>query len=132
MQIVVRSRFASVAGMRAICAAVAVSVTLLVGCGKKEAKAEPNLLTNNNSGNPLTAPVDYLGAVNQARKGAVNTIDKAGLNKHIEMFNAQEGRFPRDLNELVQKGYIQAVPAAPQGMRLDYNPQSGELKIVPQ
>ena len=120
--------------MRAICAALpfALSITLLVGCAKKEKAAEPNLLTNNSSGNPLTAPVDYLGAVNQARKGAVNTIDKAGLNKHIEMFNAQEGRFPRDLNELVQKGYIQGVPPAPQGMRLDYNPQSGELKIVPQ
>jgi outer membrane murein-binding lipoprotein Lpp len=118
--------------MRAICAAVAVSVTLLAGCEKKETKAEPNLLTNNNSGNPLTAPVDYLGAVNQARKGAVNTIDKAGLTKHIETFNAQEERFPRDLNELVQKGYIQAIPAPPQGMRFDYSPQTGELKIVPQ
>ena len=51
--------------MRAICAALpfALALTLLVGCAKKEKAAEPNLLTNNNSGNPLTAPVDYLGAV---------------------------------------------------------------------
>jgi hypothetical protein len=120
--------------MRAICvSAIAVlSLALLVGCSKKEAAAEKNLLTNNNSGNPITAPVDYLGAVNQARKGAVNTIDKAGLTKQIEMFNAQEGRFPNDLNELVQKRYIQAIPAPPQGMRFDYNPQTGEFKIVPQ
>ena len=120
--------------MRAICAALpfALSLTQFVGCAKKEAAAEKNLLTNNNSGNPLTAPVDYLGAVNQARKGAVNTIDKDGLTKHIEMFNAQEGRFPRNLNELVEKSYIPAVPAPPQGMRFDYNPQTGEMKIVSQ
>jgi hypothetical protein len=48
------------------------------------------------------------------------------------MFHAQEERFPRDLNELVQKRYIPAVPAPPPGMRFDYNPQTGELKIVPQ
>ena len=120
--------------MRAICAALVsvFSLSLLVGCAKEEKTAEKNLLTNNNSGNPITAPVDYLGAVNQARKGAVKTIDKAGLTKHIEMFSAQEGRFPSDLNELVQKRYISAVPAPPQGMRFDYNPQTGELKIVPQ
>ncbi len=117
--------------MRAICATAAASLTLLVACTKKETAAQPNL-TNNSSGNPLTAPVDYLGAVNQARKSAVNTIDNAGLTKHIEMFHAQEGRFPRDLNELVQKRYIQGVPAPPQGMRFDYNPQTGDFKIVPQ
>ena len=116
--------------MRAICA-VSILAVLLIGCGKKEAKQE-NLLTNNNSGNPITAPVDYLGAVNQARKGAINTIDKASLTKQIELFHAQEDRFPRDLNELVQKRYIQGVPTPPPGMRFDYNAQTGEIKIVPQ
>ena len=105
---------------------------LLPGCGSKKEASKEEMLTNNSSGNPITAPVDYLGAVNQARKSAVNTIDKAGLAKHIEMFNAQEDRFPRNLNELVEKRYIPAVPAPPQGMRFDYNPQTGELKIVPQ
>jgi hypothetical protein len=118
--------------MRVISATVAVSLSFLVGCAKKETAADKSLLTNNNSGNPLTAPVDYLGAVNQARKSAINTIDKAGLTKHIQTFYAQEERFPRDLNELVQKRYIPAVPAPPPGMRFDYNPQTGELKIVPQ
>jgi hypothetical protein len=105
---------------------------LLNGCAKKQETAEPNLLTNNSSGNPLTAPVDYLGAVNQARKGAVNTVDQAGLNKAIELFNVQEGRYPNDLNELAAKRYIQVVPTAPQGMRFQYDSKSGQLKVVPQ
>lgn len=115
--------------MRTVFAAL---ITLsLCACAKKEAKQE-NLLTNNSSGNPITAPVDYLGAVNQARKGAIKTIDQAAINNAIELFNAQEERYPRDLNELAQKRYIQAVPTPPPGMRFDYNPQSGQFKVVQQ
>ena len=105
-------------------------VLLAAGCGKKETKAEKNLLTNNGSGNPLTAPVDYLGAVNQARKSAVRRIDIASLQNAINLFNAQEDRYPRDLNELAQKHYIQGVPELPPGSRFMYNPQNGEIRVA--
>jgi len=102
----------------------------LAACGKKEKTA--NLLTNNGSGNPITAPVDYLGAVNQARKTAVKRIDMASLQNAINLFNAQEDRYPKDLNELAQKHYIQTVPALPAGSRFLYNSANGELRIVRQ
>jgi hypothetical protein len=103
----------------------AAAVICLAGCGKQEdAKG-------NSSGNPITAPVDYLGAVNQARKGAVNTVDQAGLSKSIELFNVQEGRYPNDLKELSQKGYIHGEPSPPQGMQFQYDSKSGQLKIIP-
>ena len=102
------------------------------GCAKKDEAKQENLLTNNSSGNPLTAPVDYLGAVNQARKGAIKTIDQTGLNSAIQLFYAQEDRFPRDLNELAQKRYIGAVPTPPPGSRFQYDPKTGELKILKQ
>ena len=110
---------------------IALAFLLFGGCAKRESAKEENLLTNNNSGNPLTAPVDYLGAVNQGRKTAIKTIDHASLTSAIQLFNAQEERLPRDLNELVTKGYIQAVPTPPAGSRFQYNPQTGDLKIVP-
>jgi hypothetical protein len=102
------------------------------GCAKKDEAAQQNLLTNNSSGNPLTAPVDYLGAVNQARKTAIKTIDQAGLNNALQQFYAVEERYPKDLNELAEKRYIQAVPEPPPGSKFVYNPATGELKIVRQ
>ena len=104
---------------------------LLTGCAKKETATQPNL-TNNSSGNPLTAPVDYLGAINKGRKTAIKTIDNAALTSAIQLFNVQEERLPRDLNELATKGYIPAVPAPPPGSKFQYNAQTGDLKIVPQ
>ena len=112
---------------------IALACLLFAGCAKKKESAkQENLLTNNNSGNPLTAPVDYLGAVNQGRKTAIKTIDHVSLTSAIQLFNAQEERLPRDLNELAAKGYIPAVPAPPAGSKFQYNPQTGDLKIVPQ
>lgn len=104
----------------------------LAGCAKEEETKQQNLLTNNSSGNPLTAPVDYLGAVNQARKTAIKTLDQAGINNAIQQFYAVEDRFPKDLNELAQKHYIQSVPEAPPGSRFAYNPANGEFRIVRQ
>jgi hypothetical protein len=118
--------------MKMLSALVGVSLVLLAACAKKEEAKQQNLLTNNSSGNPLTAPVDYLGAVNQARKTAIKTIDQAGLNNAIQQFYVAEERFPKDLNELAQKRYIQAVPEPPPGSRFEYNAASGELKIIRQ
>ena len=106
-------------------------LVLAAGCAKKEEPAAKNL-TNNSSGNPLTAPVDYLGAVNKARKSAIKTLDQAGLNNAIQQFYVVEERFPKDLNELAQKKYIGAVPEPPPGSRFVYNPANGDLKIVRQ
>ena len=105
---------------------------LLPGCGSKKEVSKEEMLTNNSSGNPITAPVDYLGAVNQARKSAVARIDIASLQNAINLFNAQEDRYPRDLNELAKQRYIQAVPTLPAGSRFDYNPQTGSIRIVRQ
>lgn len=111
---------------------LALAALLVTGCAKKDAATAEHLRTNNSSGNPLSAPVDYLGAVNQGRKKALKTIDHTALHSAIQLFNAQEERLPRDLNELVAKGYISTVPTPPAGSRFQYNPQTGDLKIVPQ
>jgi len=106
-------------------------IVTLAGCSRKQ-QSKQRMLTNNNTGNPITAPVDYLGAVNQARKTAVRQIDLASMRNAIQLFNAQEERFPRDLNELAQKHYIQGVPELPPGSRFTYNLATGELGVVRQ
>jgi len=103
----------------------------LAACSKKEAAKAPDI-DNNSSGNPITAPVDYLGAVNKARKTVIKQIDLAAVQNAINLFKAQEDRYPKDMNELVQKHYLGQVPQLPPGQQLNYNPKTGELKVVRQ
>lgn len=87
--------------------------------------------TNASSGNPITAPVDYLGAVGKAHQAAGKTVSSAGLTQAIKMFESQEGRLPKSLAELVPD-YMPRIPAPPAGMKYVYNPADGSLKVVPQ
>ena len=101
----------------------------LTGCdGKKEAAP---VKSSTSGGNPLTAPADYLGAVSKAKQSADKTLVSAGLTQAIQQFYAQEGRFPKDLKELVSPNYLSALPAPPAGMKFNYNPATGDLKVAP-
>jgi hypothetical protein len=105
----------------------------VVGCSRKEAAKEATEQDGSaSSGNPLTAPVDYLGAQAQAKRTASKAISVAELTQAIQKFNAMEDRFPRDLNELVQQHYVQQLPVAPVGFRFAYNPETGDIKVVRQ
>ncbi len=48
------------------------------------------------------------------------------------MFNVENGRNPKDLNELVEKKFIPRIPAAPYGMKLEYDAATGKVKVVNQ
>jgi hypothetical protein len=113
------------------------------GCGDQQQSPPPaakasssnapaTMFTNSSSGSPITAPVDYLGALGRGKETAVKTVDVARLTQAIQIFNVQEGRYPKDLNELVEKKYINQVPDAPYGLKLDYDPASGQVKVVKQ
>ena len=104
---------------------------MFVGCGKKSDSPAQSTNTTS-SGNPLTAPVDYLGAIGKAQRNAVKAIDTAALNQSIQLFNAQEGRNPKDLDELVEKKYLGQIPDAPYGMKIVYDANAGQVKVVKQ
>ena len=103
----------------------------LAGCGHSSDKPAPTA-TNapTASGNPLTAPVDYLNSAVKAQQSAVKTVDVVSLNKALELFNVQEGRFPKDLNELVAKKYIPEIPTPPFGTKIEYDANAGTVKVV--
>jgi hypothetical protein len=117
--------------MKAILFLTAATSLLLAGCGEK---SNPSAPTTNaaTGGNPLTAPVDYLDAAAKAKQSAVKTVDVTSLNKAIEMFNVDNGRFPKDLDELVAEKYMPKIPAAPYGTRLEYDATAGKVKVVKQ
>jgi ABC-type Fe3+-hydroxamate transport system substrate-binding protein len=100
-----------------------IASVLLVGCGDGSQKSS--------SGNsPITAPVDYIGAVTKAQTVAEKTVDVAAISKAIQMFQVEEGRLPKDLNELVEQKYLPKLPAAPAGQQLSYDPSTGKVKVV--
>jgi hypothetical protein len=117
--------------MKGVSSIVAVGflALLITGCQRQE-PSRPAAEERTAPGNPLTAPVDYLGAVNKAQRAAGNTLDTAAVKQAVQLFQAQEGRFPRHLNELVQSGYLARIPQPPSGMQWRYNPATGEVGLV--
>ena len=115
-----------IAGMKAISfLGLACATMLLNGCGKSNSAAD-----GTNSGSLVTAPLDYINSAGKQERAAEATIDTVGLNQAIQQFYAGEGRFPKDLDELVTKKYITAVPIPPHGKKLSYDADKGELKVV--
>jgi hypothetical protein len=108
----------------------ALSALFVAGCGDNQTTA-PKTTNTASSGNPLTAPVDYLGTVAQGQKRAVKVVSTVGLEQAIQMFQAQEGKQPASLNALVPD-FIKSIPPAPAGMKYDYDPKTGSVKVVPQ
>ena len=104
-----------------------VCCVLLAGCGDSGSSS-----SGTSSGNPLTAPADYLGAMGKAKQSAVKTVDVAALTKAIQMFQVDQGRLPKDLNELVAMKYIPKIPDAPFGKKIVYNATAGTVKVVAQ
>jgi len=80
----------------------------------------------------LTAPVDYLSAAGKAQQSAVKTVDVTSVNQAIQLFNVERGCYPKDLNELVQEKFIAKIPAAPYGMKIVYDANSGKASVVKQ
>lgn|SRR5690348_4331405 len=110
-----------------------VMAAVLAGCDNKSNAPAPAATTNAaNGGSPLTAPVDYLGAVARAQQTAVKTVDTVSLNQAIQQFEVDRGRNPKDLNELVQEKYIPKLPQPPYGTKLVYDPGTGTVKVQPQ
>jgi hypothetical protein len=119
-------------GMKAVIPVLILTGALLAWCGEKKT-ATPAQATNTPTadGNPITAPVDYLGAVGQAQKQAAKVVDLVQVQQAVRQFQAAEARLPKDLEELIKEGYLPALPELPAGLKFEYNARTGEVKAVP-
>jgi len=108
---------------------VAIAV-LLTGCGNKNSGSGTSS-TNSAAGATNGSSMNYLGTVMQADKSMTKTIDVSYLNAALQQFNVQEGHYPKDLEELVPN-YVGKLPTPPYGYKLDYDANSGTVKVVNQ
>ncbi len=125
-----------------LCAGLAAALAL-TACNQKSdtppaggtasaVKPATNNVSSSSSTSPLDAPAGYLGAVAKAQQTAVKTIDTASIDHAIQMFAVENGRNPKDLNELVQEKFLGRIPDVPYGMKLVYDASSGTVKVVKQ
>ncbi len=77
-----------------------------------------------------TAPSEPLNNAPKTQKRAVKVADIAAMNKTVEKFYVQEGRFPKDLLELVEKDYLPRLPVLPEKAEWDYDTNSGVVGIL--
>jgi hypothetical protein len=130
--------------MRTQFATLLVAAGLLAGCGQSEPAKTPapdappvptkqpekKADSSSGGGSVVTAPVDYLASAAKAKHSADVTVDTAALNQQVQLFYVQEGRWPKDLDELVTSKYLKSLPSPPAGMKLEYNAANGTVKVV--
>jgi len=92
---------------------------LAAGCGKS---SPPQQAVN---------PADVDNPLVNAKRTADKTIDVSFVNQAIQLFNVQEGRYPKTLAELTPK-YIAKIPDAPLGYKISYDAVKGEASVVRQ
>ena len=122
---------AYIARMKGIVLLPIAALFLATGCSPSGSSSQPP--STNASANATNADnVPYYGAMIKAKRNAITTSDVASLKPSIDQFQVDKGRFPKDLDELVQEKYISKVPDAPYGFKIDYDPATGVVKVVPQ
>src|SRR5579859_5047055 len=104
------------------------AVMILTACSQKS--DTPVAATNSSStaSSPMNAPAGCLGTLAKGQQTAVSTIDTTSVDKAIQLFSAENGRNPKDLNELVQQKFLSKIPETPFGTKLVYDPVSGDRK----
>jgi hypothetical protein len=116
--------------MKTCCGLMLVAVALLPGgCGKEQNAPPPAVAPATTS---VAAPAGYVGTLVRGQQVAVKTIDATSLNEEIQLFNVQEGRNPKNLDELVARHYLGALPNPPVGMKLVYDAAQGKVSVAPQ
>ena len=83
------------------------------------------------STNAPAKPKDYRAMlakvrVKQQERGGLEEVQKA-----ISAFQMRAGRLPTELNEVVERGFLPDIPAAPAGSRFAYDRITGNVRVVP-
>ena len=94
----------------------------LIGCKPKAADAEKE---------PYQGPPEqYIRGALGAGENAKGTLGTMAIQKGIDMFQLQNGRFPASLQELQKEGFLAQMPEAPVGKKFSYDAATGKVSVV--
>jgi len=96
------------------------SAAVLVGCGLSETVVTTGIVGQNAK--------NQVEALNNIKFRANPEIAENNVRRAVSLFEAGTGLLPHSLDELVEKGYLDVMPALPEGYEFDYNPFTGTVK----
>lgn len=104
------------------------AAALLAGCGNQ---SDSTAQGTNTVSTATNGPGGYLKSAVREEKNAAKTVDTASIAQAIQLFNVQEGHYPKTLQELVPN-YMPKIPEAPYGSKIEYDASNGSVKVVQQ
>jgi hypothetical protein len=117
--------------MKSVALLMLAALILTAGCSPTDNSSQTANASSRNMTND-GAFGQYMGNLAQAKQTAGKTVDVASLREEIRLFQVDKGHYPASLDELVQGDYIKKIPDAPYGMKIVYNPESGDVNVVNQ
>jgi outer membrane murein-binding lipoprotein Lpp len=102
--------------------AATLGVLLIAGCDNNSGSGSASTTVSTN-------PADINNPLVNAKRTADKTIDVSYLNQAVQLFNVQEGRYPKTLEELTPR-YVAQLPTPPLGYMLNYDAVKGEVTVV--
>ena len=107
---------------------------LLAGCSQSSSPSNPTATNNATSGSTAasssTTP-NAGGVLGQVQNFSQEHIDLAQVGQAVQQFDAAEGHYPKNLQELVPN-YLAKIPPAPPGYKISYDPSTGKVGMVQQ
>lgn len=88
------------------------------------AKAEPE--AKSTAVGPLA---EYGKNLSNAEKNAAQVTGLTTLTQAVKQFEVMEGRFPRNLDELIVGRYFAKLPVPPRGKRFVYDAKTGKVDV---
>jgi|ERR1051326_4727161 hypothetical protein len=119
-----------------LASSLAAIAIVFLGCSKSE--QSPNSSSPNQPAATATNQPDSTGQALEkyghtmatAKKNALTKTDLITVDRAIQAFQADRGRNPESLDELITEKFLPKLPDVPKGKAYSYNPQTAEVKIV--
>lgn len=107
------------------------SVLFFWGCGKESQKdSSASGASTESQSNAISAPVDYLGALANAKKSMEGKLALSQLSQAVQNYQIENGEFPISLDALLQSDHLTRLPKVPYRTKLSYDPKTGVVDIV--
>ena len=109
----------------------ALGALVLTGCGNNSSNS-PQPTNAAPAAQTPAAGGNYGSSLANAQNQAVSVLGQTSIQEAIRNFNISEGRYPKNLDELVSTRFLSQIPPAPRGKKYDYNAATGEIKLADQ